>query len=240
MKPTLRLICIVLCLAGIIQLSSASIFGSDEGEGSTNIEKINPADFQSKVDNPYFPLVPGTTYNYIETVGKDTSENEVTVTHDTTLIEGVTCVVVHDVVKSNGVVKEETFDWYAQDREGNVWYFGEDTKEFKAHNKVVTRGSWKTGAKGAQPGIIMKGKPEMGEPYRQEYLKGEAEDMGQIVSVNDSAVVPYGSYTGCVKTKDWSMLEAGHEFKWYAKGIGCIRSQSTGGETSVLVSVTKP
>jgi hypothetical protein len=172
--------------------------------------------------------------------GKHTSENEVTVIHDTKTILGVTCVVVHDVVKEKGIVKEEAFDWYAQDAGGNVWYFGEATKEFKPNGKVDTEGSWEAGVKGAAPGMIMQAAPAVGEPYRQEYDRGHAEDMGQIVGVNESTTVPFGSFTGCVKTKDWSMLEPGHEFKWYAKGVGCVRAESAEGEVSVLVSVKRP
>jgi hypothetical protein len=210
--------------------------GGDEAK----IEKIDPANFQTAVDNPFFPLVPGTVYLYTETLGKNSSENEVTVTNETKTIMGVTCVVVHDVLREKGIVMEETFDWYAQDKQGNVWYFGEATKEFRDKGKVITEGSWEAGVKGALPGIIMNGRPAVGEPYRQEYCKGAAEDMGQIVGVDESATVPYGSFTGCVKTKDWSMLEPGHEFKWYARGVGCIRAESAAGEVSVLMSMKRP
>jgi hypothetical protein len=201
---------------------------------------VDPADFQLTVDNPYFPLVPGTTFKFVEKLGKDVSENNVVVTSDTKVILGVTCVVVHDQVTRKGVVNEETLDSYAQDKQGNVWYFGEATKEFRAHGEVSTEGSWEAGVDGAQPGIIMKGQPVAGEPYRQEYYKGEAEDMGQVVAVNDSVTVPYGSFTGCVRTKEWSMLEPGTEKKWYAKGIGVVRTESTTKEVSTLVSVTRP
>jgi hypothetical protein len=201
---------------------------------------IDPADFQSTVDNPYFPLVPGTSFHFVEKTGKDESENEVAVTRDTKVIMGVTCVVVHDVVKHKGAVAEETFDWYAQDRQGNVWYFGEDTREFRAHGRASTEGSWEAGVNGAQPGIVMMGRIAVGGPYRQEYLRGVAEDMGQIVAVDDSVAVPYGTFTGCVRTKDWSMLEPGTEKKWYAKGVGVVRTESTTGEVATLVSVTRP
>jgi hypothetical protein len=201
---------------------------------------VDPANFQLTVDNLYFPLVPGTTFHFVERLGKRTSENEVAVTHDTKIIMGVTCVVVHDKVTEKGVLKEETFDWYAQDKEGNVWYFGEATKEYLSRGKVSTEGSWEGGVDGAQPGIIMKGRPAAGEPYRQEYYKGEAEDMGQVVAVDESVTVPCGSFTGCVRTKEWSMLEPGTEKKWYAKGTGVVRTESTTKEVSTLVSVTRP
>ena len=202
--------------------------------------KINPADFQAKVDNPYYPLVPGTVLKYSEKTEGETLENIITVTSDTKMIMGVKCVVVHDVVMANGKVKEDTNDWLAQHKDGTVWYFGEDTKEFKAGGKVSTEGSWEGGVKGAQPGILMPANPKPGEPYRQEYGRGVAEDMGQVVELRMAVTVPYGTFEDCVKTKDWSMLEAGHEFKWYAKGIGFVRSESSSKEVSELVSFTHP
>jgi hypothetical protein len=202
--------------------------------------RIDSAEFQAAVDNPYLPLVPGTTLKYVETAGKKTRENLITVTHDTKTIMGVACVVVHDQVFEHGVLKEDTFDWYAQDKQGNVWYFGEDTKEFLSRGRVKTEGSWEAGVDRAQPGIIMPGHPLPGEPYRQEYGPGHAEDMGQVIAVGDSATVPYGAFADCVKTKEWSLLESGHENKWYARGVGVVREESTSHEVATLISVTKP
>ena len=200
---------------------------------------IDPAEFQATVDNPYLPLVPGTTLTYIEKVGKRTSDNTITVTHDTKTIMGVTCVVVHDQLVEKGVLKEDTFDWYAQDRLGNVWYFGEATKEFLPRGRVKTEGSWEAGVDRAQPGIIMLAHPVPGEPYRQEYGPGHAEDMGQVIAVGQSVTVPYGSFADCVRTKEWSLLESGHERKWYARGVGVVREESTAHEVVTLVSVTR-
>lgn len=202
--------------------------------------KIDPANFQSEVNNPYFPLVPGTTYKFIEKRGKETSENEVTVTHDTKTILGITCIIVHDTVRQKGVVKEDTFDWYAQDKDGTVWYMGEDTKEFLGGNRVSTEGSWEAGKDGALPGIMMVKDPKPGEPFYQEYYAGHAEDMTEFIALNQSVTVPYGTFTGCIKTKEWSMLESGHENKWYCKGLGVVREESTAKEVLTLVSVTKP
>ena len=200
--------------------------------------QIDPANFQATVDNPFYPLVPGTTLKLVEKLGRETTENEITVTRETKTIMGVRCVVVRDTVTENGVLKEDTYDWMAQDKQGAVWYFGEDTKEFKPGGRVSTQGSWEAGVAGAQPGIIMPAEPKPGEPYYQEYSLGVAEDMGQIVATNDSVTVPYGSFTGCVRTKEWSLLESGSEKKWYARGIGIVRSESTAGEVATLVSAT--
>ena len=200
---------------------------------------INSSNFTAVVDNVYFPLVPGTAFIFAEQDGDETRENKVTVTHDTKTIMGVKCVVVHDTVTLKGVLVEDTFDWYAQDQQGAVWYFGEATKEFKSGGRVSTVGSWEAGVKGAQPGIIMPASPQPGEPYRQEYFAGEAEDMAQVVAVGEAVTVPHGTFKDCVKTKDWSLLESGHEHKWYAKGVGLVQARSSSGEVSTLVSVTK-
>jgi len=231
-SPTLvrlAFLALVLCGAGRVAARSAPYR-----------PHIDPAEFQRMVDNPYLPLVPGTTYRYTEKIGRRTNENEVTVMAETRVVMGVTCTVVHDVVREKGVVKEDTDDWYAQDRHGNVWYFGEDTKEVLSNGKVSTEGSWEAGVGRAQPGVVMWGSPTPGAPYRQEYGPGRAEDMGQVVAVDDSVTVPYGTFAHCVRTKEWSLLEAGTEKKWYAKGIGVVRSESTSHEIEELVSVTHP
>ena len=200
---------------------------------------INPADFQTTVDNPYFPLVPGTVWKYIERTSTETLENEVTVTHNTKVIMGVRCVVVHDKVTQDGRLKEDTFDWYAQDKNGTVWYFGEATREYGPGRRVSTEGSWEGGVHGAQPGVIMMGHPRIDDSYRQEYLRGHAEDRGRVVALDESVIVPAGSYTGCVKTDEWSDLETGVENKWYARGVGVVKEVSETGDEVTLVSITR-
>ena len=222
----------------LVALLAASAFAEPKKGGAPYQPKIDPANFTHVVNHPYFPLVPGTVATFIEKEGSESRENVVTVTHDTKTIMGVKCVVVHDTVSIGGVVKEDTMDWYAQDKEGAVWYFGEDTKEFKKGGKVNTGGSWEAGING-QPGIIMPAHPKPGVPYRQEYSPGNAEDMGQVVAIDETTTVPHGTFKHCVKTKDWSMLESGHEHKWYAKGVGCVRAESSNGEVSTLISVKK-
>ncbi len=237
MKRQLTVACGALAALGLV---AASVQAKGPSRHAAYQPHIDPANFVTVVDNPYFPLVPGTTFKLVEKLGKHVSENTITVTPDTKVVMGVTCVVVRDKVVEKDVVKEDTFDWYAQDKQGNVWYFGEDTKEFKDKGQVSTEGSWEAGINGCQPGIIMMGSPAPGAPYRQEYGKGIAEDMGQIVAINDAVKVPYGAFTGCVRTKEWSLLEPGTERKWYAKGVGVVRTESTEHEVAELVSVTKP
>jgi hypothetical protein len=219
----------------IVVLTSAFVIG-----GEPYKPVIDPANFQSKVDNPYFPLVPGTILKYQEKGGGETSDKDITVTSETKEILGVKCVVVHDVVTQKGAVREDTYDWYAQDKQGTVWYFGEATREFKAGGRVSHQGSWEAGVKGAQPGIVMPGDPKPGKPYRQEYSPSMAEDMGQVVATDETVTVTAGTFNGCVKIREWSMLESGNEYQWYAKGIGVVRTQNTARETSTLISITRP
>ena len=200
---------------------------------------IDPSNFTHVVNNPWFPLTPGSTAIYVEQIGREKRENKVTVTHETKVIVGVKCIVVHDTVTLDGAVVEDTFDWYAQDKQGAVWYFGEATREFKTGGRVSTDGSWEAGVNGAQPGIVMPARPRVGERYRQEYLANVAEDVGQIAALDETVTVPLGTYKECVRTREWSMLESGTSRKWYAKGIGLVRAESTDGEVSTLVSFSR-
>ncbi len=235
---TNRAITRVGILITILSLTSVGlVMARDPGEAKGPYHPaIDPANFSSVVNNPYFPLVPGTTKIFTEKDEDETVESAVTTTHDTKMIMGVKCVVVHDVVTENGKLQEDTYDWYAQDKQGTVWYFGEATREFKGGGRVSTEGSWEAGVNG-QPGIIMPAHPTPGVPYRQEFSPDNAEDMGQVVALDESITVPFGSFKGCVRTKEWSLLESGTEEKWYAKGTGLIRIESTGGKVMSLLSV---
>lgn len=198
----------------------------------TYAPKIDPRNFVKKIDNPYFPLQPGTIFLYEGKTSSGQEQVRVTVKSKTKMIMGVTCVEVRDIVLIDGQLEEATLDWYAQDREGNVWYFGEDTKEYKNGVVVSTAGTWLGGVDGAQPGIIMKAHPRVGDTYRQEYYAGEAEDMAQVLSLNESATVPYGSYTNVLMTNEWTPLSPGvAEHKYYAKGIGNILTRKVQGGT---------
>ncbi len=182
--------------------------------------EINPLDFTDKIDNPYFSLTPGTTFSYQGETDEGTEVIKVMVTDQTKRVMGVTTLVVWDRVWLDDELIEETYDWYAQDQEGNVWYFGEDSKEYKNGKVVSTEGSWEGGVDGAMPGIIMKNKLIVGDSYRQEYYQGEAEDWAEIVSLNEKVVVPYGSFENCIKTKDWSALEPDAiEYKYYSPSV---------------------
>ena len=201
--------------------------------------QIVPAEFQATVDNPYFPFVPGTTWKYVEKSGGATSTNTVTVTHDTKVIMGVACVVVHETVARNGRIAEDDYKWLAQHANGAVWCFGAAARETSPGGRISTEGSWEAGVKGAQPGILMPGHPEPGKPFRQEYLYNVAENMAQIVATNETVTVPAGTFSGCVKTREWSMMEAGTELKWYARGVGVVKEVATSGDQVVLMSISQ-
>lgn len=184
---------------------------------------INPTNFVKKIDNKYFPLKPGTKFLYTGVTEEGNEVNEVFVTDDTKVILGVTTVVVRDTVKVNGELTEKTFDWYAQDKQGNVWYFGEDSKEYKNGKVVSTEGSWEAGVDGAKPGIIMEANPHIGDTYQQELAKGVAEDMAKVLSLTESVSVPFGSFDHVLQTKEWTPLEPGMvEHKFYAPKIGLV------------------
>ena len=197
--------------------------------------QIDPSDFVEGIDNPYMPFEPGTTLVY-EGVSEDEKETvTVFVTDKTKEILGITATVVRDVVTVEGQIAEKTFDWYAQDRYGNVWYLGEDSKEYEDGKPVSSAGSWEAGVDRAKPGIVMLGDPRVGDRYRQEYYKGEAEDFGQVVTLDESVDVPHGSFDDVLVTKDWTPLEPKVlENKYYARGVGVVFERSVKGPKEEL------
>jgi hypothetical protein len=200
-------------------------------QGSERIV-LDPADFTTKIDNPYWPMKPGSRWVYRETDPQGTKQRVVvTVTHKTKkMANGVTARIVHDVVTEKGKLVEDTYDWYAQDNAGNVWYLGEATKEYENGKVKTTAGSWEAGVDGAQPGIIMPAKPKAGLSYRQEYYKGQAEDKARIVSAREQAGVPAGHYKRVVMTRDVNPLSPKIlEFKFYARNVGPVLALSASG-----------
>jgi hypothetical protein len=199
--------------------------------------RFDPDSFVRKVDNRFFPLTPGTRFVY---VGEEDGENETNVTlvtADRKEILGISAVVVLDrVFGPDGELKEKTFDWYAQDTRGNVWYLGEDTKELEDGKVVSTEGSWEAGVKGAVAGIIMPAHPTVGKHYRQEFFEGEAEDEARVVARGLDITVPYGSFHNCLKTVEWTRLEPGiKEAKFYCPDVGFVKANDVEGPETRLV-----
>jgi len=192
---------------------------------------VSPGDFVSVIDNRYFPLLPGTTFVY-QPVGEENVVNTVQVTSAVKVILGVTCTVVHDWETVDGKLTEDTYDWYAQDKYGNVWYFGEDTKEYLPDGSISTEGSWEAGVDGATAGIVMLADPKPGLSYQQEYYEGVAEDMGKVLRLNVGVSIARGHFVGCLKTKEWTPLEPGIiEHKYYAPRIGLVLIEELKGKT---------
>jgi hypothetical protein len=186
---------------------------------------IDPANFVTVVDNPFFPLPPGKTFIYEGDTTQGHEHDEFAVTRNTKVILDVTCVEVHDTVQLAGDLTEDTLDWFAQDKDGNVWYFGENSKQLAGGLVLGVEGSWIGGVDGAEPGIVMKAHPAIGDFYRQEYLLGVAEDMAEVVSLTDTVTVPFspGMFSSCLKTKETSPLEPdASENKFYAANVGNI------------------
>jgi hypothetical protein len=238
--PVLIGLVMALVLVSGCGSSSSAGGGAKPTSGKSYAPSIDPAGFTTEIDNKYFPLEPGTTFVYKgETEGASEGDT-VRVTSDTKKIMGVECVVVEDRVTEDGELTEKTYDWYAQDEQGNVWYFGEDSREYENGKVKTTEGSWEAGKDGAEPGIIMPADPKIGETYRQEYYKGEAEDMAKALKLDGSVEVPYGSFDNVLVTDEWTPLEKNvAEHKFYAPGVGNVKEVATKGpqETLTLVDV---
>lgn len=221
--------------------SNEGEMGVDEGSADEYNPEIDPANFVEGIDNPYFPLEPGTTFIYEGQEGDTTIDVEIAVTNETREVMGVTTAVVRETEWEDGELVEDTYDWFAQDAEGNVWYFGEDSKEYEGGEVVSTAGSWEAGIDGAKPGIIMQADPQIGDVYRQEYYQGEAEDMAEAISLTGNATVPYGSFDNVLVTREWTPLEPGiAENKYYAMDVGLLMEETVvgGSGTLELVDIT--
>ena len=184
---------------------------------------LDPANFSADITNPYWPMKPGTRWIYRGTEEGESPQDIVTVATTSTkkLANGITARVVRDTARSERQIVEDTVDWYAQDSEGNVWYMGEQTAEFE-NGKVVSRaGSWEAGKDGAMPGIMIPAQPQVGQRYRQEYKKGDAEDNGEVLAMNNLVEVKAGQYRRTLVTMDTSTIEPDVvEFKFYAPNVG--------------------
>jgi hypothetical protein len=192
------------------------------GPGPSYHPHIRPADFSPRVDNRWFPLTPGRTLVYTGTKDGKKALDLFAATSRTRMIDGVRTRVVEDRGYLDNVLEERTSDYYAQDRCGNVWYFGEDTATLDRHGQVVdTEGSWHAGVDGAQPGVFMQAHPQLGRRFRQEWYRGQAEDVFKVTDRSAAVTVPYGSFRHALRTEETNALEPGVvDNKYYVRGIG--------------------
>jgi hypothetical protein len=207
----------------------------------TYAPKIDPANFVARIDNRYLPYEPGTRFHFEGVRGTTRQTDDQVVLRRTKRILGVTCTVVRDIVSEHGRAVERTDDWYAQDRQGNVWYMGEDSFERENGRFVKASDSWESGVNGAQPGIIMPADPRPGDAYRQEYYPpGKALDQARVLRRNGTLTVRYGTFKRLLITSEFSPLEPQTERKYYAPGVGEIAERVVKGhhEEFELVSVT--
>jgi hypothetical protein len=204
--------------------------------------ELHPADFTTEIDNPYWPMVPGSHWVYRESENGEVQRVDVTVTQRTKRIAGIEARVVHDLVTHDGEKIEDTFDWYAQDADGNLWYLGEDTKEYENGKVATTEGSWEAGVDGAEAGIVVPAQPKQGQTYREEYYAGHAEDGAEVLGVNGKAQVPFGRFDNALMTRNFSTIEPNVlELKLYARGVGPVMELlvSGGSGRTELLSYTK-
>jgi hypothetical protein len=225
---------------------SSSQSTSSLPSGSTPVTATAPdaSNFDGHVvDNQWFPLVPGMTWAYRGVKDGQPSREIMVATSQTKTIQGVPCTVVSDKLYLSGALEERTLDYYAQDKDGNVWYFGEDTAELKPDGSVKsTEGTWLSGRDGAEAGIFMPADPQVGQSFRQEYYKGQAEDHFRILSLSEQVKTPGATSDQAMLTMEWTPLEPNVvDHKYYVQGIGTVLEQTAKGplERNTLVSVLK-
>jgi hypothetical protein len=243
-----RRLAALIAVAGMVGAACSKGTVSDPTSGSASNRPedlaIVQANFVDGVDNPWFPLAPGTTFTYEGTKDGQAAVDVFEVTSQTRVVNGVKCVVVKDTLTLDGKLHERTEDWYVQDRLGNVWYFGEATSELDDTGKVIsTEGSWEAGSKSARPGIFMPADPLIGASFQQEFSPGQAEDHFVVLQLAGTAKAPYGTFRNALVTAEWTPLEVdvlGEKF--YAKGVGLVTEADVAGsnERLDLSTVVKP
>ena len=236
MKPVSIIFAVVCCVLGIAAVAA------DASRSPSYEPVLKPGDFSLSITNPYFPLPVGRTWVYRGIKDGQTQIDRVTVTARTKRVaEGITTRVVRDVATHNGKLLEKTFDYYAQDTQGNVWYLGENTTAYLPNGKRDKSGSWQAGVRDGEPGIIMLANPQIPDAYRQEFLRGQAEDTAWIISRGGTLNVPFGTVHHVLRSLEFARIEPGVvDQKLYAPGIGIVSETALTGppETDRLVSMT--
>jgi hypothetical protein len=204
---------------------------------------ISGANLSKTVNNRFFPAPPGATWTYEGVTADGTERINVSVLSATDpkgskMVMGLDARVIRDTVLLNGKLIEDTWDWYGQDAAGNVWYIGEDTSEYENGVVVCNCGAWEWGVSGALPGYQMLANPQVGASYRQEFFRNEAEDIAEVVAVNVTETVRAGTFSGCIRTREMSVIDrSSEEFKTYCPGIGLVL-ETAGTERIELISYT--
>jgi hypothetical protein len=235
-------------LAGVAALGLV-LLAAPAANAATNDTNFNASNFGSTsttIDNPWLPFPSGTTYHFTGVVDKKSSTDTVGATGNTPTIDGVKARAVHDEVAVNNKVIEKTDDFYAQDKQGNVWYMGEDSFELQNGKFVLASDSWKAGVNGAKPGIIQEANPKVGDSYTEENAPGVAEDQAKVLSLNATVndvpycdTAPSGTCDNLLETVETSPLDPQSENKWYARGVGEVKEAvADGSEHYELVSIT--
>ena len=227
---------VLLITAAVLAALGGLTLAAGRGSASTGPSpaRVDPTSFVRTITNPYLPYRPGSVWVYTGVKDGQTQRDVVRVTHRTRTIMGVPTTAVTDVATHGGRVLEQTTDWYAQDQQGNVWYFGEATKARNPDGTYDTSGSWVAGVKGARPGIMMTAHPKVGDAHRQEFWRGQAEDQYWLVELGAGVTVPAGSYTTAARTLEWSRLEPGVvDEKFYVPGIGVVKELAASGPREV-------
>jgi hypothetical protein len=242
-----------VCVTALVAVVGGMALSVTGGSGAASVDpprwvlkgpyvpSLDPLDFVARVDNRYLPLVPGTAFHYRGYSGMTPQTDDMVVTRQTKVVLGIRCTVVRDTVSEHGTPVERTFDWYAQDKQGNVWYLGENSLERKNERFVRADDSWQAGVDRAKAGIVMKANPRPGDVYRQEYYPpGGALDQALVLRTRPTITVPHGSYRRTLATVEWSPVEPQLERKYYVAGLGEVAEQVVQGghERFQLVSVT--
>lgn len=228
-KTTLFL-CVMLITLGLVPIHQVQAQTKD----------INPDDFVDVIDNPFFPAVPGTSFIYKMGLAQGSEIITITITHEKKQILGVSTTVFGETQTIDGILDELSNNWFAQDKKGNVWYFGEDVKIYKDGEVVSTEGSWESGVNNAMPGIIMEANPMVGDSYAQENAPEIANDWASVESLNEIVSIPLGTFNNWLYTKEWSTLEPGaFGYKYYAPGLGFVL-ELIGEERTELIHVISP
>jgi hypothetical protein len=235
---SLAVLAVVTLIGGTLPVSTALA-----AEAKTYNPSINPADFEPRIAHKYFTLEPGTKFTYKRETSRGTEHVETIVLRETKQVMGVTATVVREIEWLNDTLIEDTRNWYAQDRSGNIWYFGEAVDNYENGMLADHEGSWEAGVEGAKPGIVMVKEPKAGESFPQ----GSSEDMRSVVSLGASVSVPQGKFEDCLKVRDWNEDEgtATSKHKYFCAGLGYIALKESGGtgasrvERAELISVSR-